>query len=260
MQAQGAANAARIPGAMGLESQSSGNIRNALSGQLPADVINQIGQRSAERGVMTGNPYGASTSADYLKAIGLNSLQMMGTGQDWLSAALGSKSRCPYFRSFKANHDSRTGRRICIEQGQSSVEPAASQHGHLEHECQIGEFEAASQNARNQMEVENSNAQRKLQSDLANASNQLERDRLVWQFEQNRLAAGAGVATCCYWISTKESGWRWWRKLRWRWILTKRWRWRWQFAPATNWSGGPTPITQPWHLPYSLDQGCYKLS
>ena len=65
LQAQGAANAARIPGAMGLESQSSGNIRNALSGQLPADVINQIGQRSAERGVMTGNPYGASTSADY---------------------------------------------------------------------------------------------------------------------------------------------------------------------------------------------------
>lgn len=87
--AQQKANASRIPGAAGLEKQSSTNIADALSGKLPADVINQIAQASAERGVGTGNPMGASTNADLLKAIGLNSLQLQGQGQSWLDQALG---------------------------------------------------------------------------------------------------------------------------------------------------------------------------
>src|SRR5512138_3446229 len=87
--AQQKANASRIPGATGLEKQSSTNIADALAGKLPADVINQIAQASAERGVGTGNPMGASTSADLLKAIGLNSLQLQNTGQSWLDQALG---------------------------------------------------------------------------------------------------------------------------------------------------------------------------
>lgn len=87
--AQQKANASRIPGAAGLEKQSSTNIADALAGKLPADVINQIAQASAERGVGTGNPMGASTSADLLKAIGLNSLQLQGQGQSWLDQALG---------------------------------------------------------------------------------------------------------------------------------------------------------------------------
>lgn len=93
--AQQKANASRIPNASGLEKQSSGNIADALAGKLPSDVINQIAQTSAERGVSTGNPMGASTNADLLKAIGLNSLQLQNTGQSWLDQALGRNPSGP---------------------------------------------------------------------------------------------------------------------------------------------------------------------
>lgn len=164
MQAQQAANAGRIPGGTGLESKSSANIGSALSGALPADVIYQIGQRAAERGVGTGSPHGANTNADYLRAIGLNSLQLQNTGQDWLTAALARNPAAPIFDPSKL-----------------LITPTQATGFGLDQ----ANFQLAQQ--RQQTEIANANAQRQLQSDLANASNQLERDRLVWQYEQNRL-------------------------------------------------------------------------
>jgi len=163
-QAQQKANEGRIPGGAGLEGQSSANIGSALKGGLPADVVYQLGQRAAERGVGTGNPYGASTNADYLKSIGLNSLQMMNTGQDWLSAALGRNPAAPIFDPSKLIITPLQEAGFGLERANLSL---------------------------NQMklksDIDNSNAQRQLQSDLANASNQQEREKLLWQYEQNRL-------------------------------------------------------------------------
>lgn len=79
---------ARIPQAEPLQTQSSANIASALSGTVPQDVINQLAQSSAQRGVMTGSPTGASTNADYMRALGLTSTGLMNTGEGWLSNAL----------------------------------------------------------------------------------------------------------------------------------------------------------------------------
>jgi len=95
--AQQRANAGRIPGGAGLEGTSSANISRALGGELPPSVINQIGQRSAERGVGTGSPMGASSNAEYLRSIGLTSLDLENTGQSWLTAALGRNPAAPLF-------------------------------------------------------------------------------------------------------------------------------------------------------------------
>lgn len=95
--AQQASNAGRIPGGRGLESQSSGNIGQALRGQLPQDVINLIGQQAAERGAMTGSPMGPGSNASFLRSLGRTSLDMMGTGQNWLSEANARNPGAPLF-------------------------------------------------------------------------------------------------------------------------------------------------------------------
>ncbi len=244
-QAQQSANAGRIPGGAGLEGQSSANIHNALAGQLPSDVINQIGQQAAERGVSSGSPWGANSNADYLKAIGLNSLQLQNTGQDWLSAATNRNPAAPIFDPSKL-----------------LITPAQ--------QAQFG-LEGANLNLANERgrsDASNSNAARQLQASLANASNQQERDRLMLQytlantqnqFERDKLLSdfqqreldrqnalriaglrnqnGYGGYPHTGGGSNGGGG----------------------FNPATNWySGSPVSGTSsssntPWHLPYSLD-------
>lgn len=95
--AQQKANAGRIPGGAGLEEQSSGNISQALAGQLDPSVLQQLGQQSAERGVMTGSPSGPGTNADYLRSLGLTSLDLMNTGQNWLTQATGRNPSAPIY-------------------------------------------------------------------------------------------------------------------------------------------------------------------
>lgn len=85
---QQAANVSRIPGEAGLEATSSANIANLLAGQVSPSTINLLGQQSAERGVMSGSPTGASTNASYLRALGLTSEQLQAQGQTELSAAV----------------------------------------------------------------------------------------------------------------------------------------------------------------------------
>lgn len=87
--AQQQSNAGRIPNATGLEQQSSANIASQLSGELPADVVNQIAQAAAERGVGGGFSGSPNDTAAYLKALGLTSYDMTQQGQSNLSAALG---------------------------------------------------------------------------------------------------------------------------------------------------------------------------
>jgi hypothetical protein len=63
-----------IPNYSALTATASGNAAQQLSGQVPQDVINQLLQGSAERGVTTGMPGGANSNAAYLQALGLTSI------------------------------------------------------------------------------------------------------------------------------------------------------------------------------------------
>jgi len=94
------ANAGRIPQGAELEALSSGNINRALSGQLDESVINQLAQRQAERGAQMGIASGSpSNNAAYLKALGLNSLDLMNTGQGWLTQAVGRNPAAPIWNA-----------------------------------------------------------------------------------------------------------------------------------------------------------------
>lgn len=95
--AQQGANASRIPGGADLESQSSANIGGALRGELAPSVIRNIAQGAAERGVASGNPLGANSNADYLRSLGLTTLDLQNRGQDWLSGALARNPAAPIY-------------------------------------------------------------------------------------------------------------------------------------------------------------------
>lgn len=79
---------ANLPGYAGMVAQRSQNTAQQLSGQLPQDVINQIAQQAAERGIGTGTSGSANSGAAYLRALGLNSLSMMQQGSQNLSTAI----------------------------------------------------------------------------------------------------------------------------------------------------------------------------
>lgn len=94
---QAASLAARIPGAAGLEAESSANIGAELRGQIPADVLRQLQQQAAERGVATGSPGSPNANAAYLRALGLTSLDLTGRGESDLTAALARNPAAPIF-------------------------------------------------------------------------------------------------------------------------------------------------------------------
>ena len=68
--------------------QRSLNTNQMLKGQLPDDVIRQISQQAAERGIATGSPGSSNSNAAYLRSLGLNSLQMMGQGSQELTRSI----------------------------------------------------------------------------------------------------------------------------------------------------------------------------
>ena len=57
------------------------NVTDLMSGKLPQDVINNIAQQSAERGVSGGSPGSPNANAAYLAAIGSDSLKAQQLGQ-----------------------------------------------------------------------------------------------------------------------------------------------------------------------------------
>lgn len=89
---------ARIPNNPALETQSSANIGSELQGQVPQDVINLLGQQAAERGVGTGvGSTSANANAQFLKSLGLTSLDLQQRGQANLSAADARNPAAPLF-------------------------------------------------------------------------------------------------------------------------------------------------------------------
>ena len=81
---------ANLPNYQAMMGQSSGNALAELRGQVPQDVITQLEQQSAERGVSTGQgPNSANTNAEYLRALGLTSIQMQQLGQSTLAQDIG---------------------------------------------------------------------------------------------------------------------------------------------------------------------------
>ena len=79
---------ANLPNYANLVGKRTDNIGQQLSGQLPQDVISQIQQQAAERGIATGTSGGPNANAAYLKALGLNSLQMQQQGNQNLTGAI----------------------------------------------------------------------------------------------------------------------------------------------------------------------------
>lgn len=75
-----------IPGYGGLVKTATGNIAEELAGNVPMDVVNEIIQAGAERGILTGSPGSPGANAAMLKALGLTSLGMQQSGQQGLLA------------------------------------------------------------------------------------------------------------------------------------------------------------------------------
>lgn len=79
---------ANLPGYLSMVAKRSSNIANDLSGNLPDDVVSQIIQAGAERGILTGSPGSANSNAAMLRALGLNSLALRQQGSQNLSQAI----------------------------------------------------------------------------------------------------------------------------------------------------------------------------
>ena len=78
---------AALPGYAGITTQASQNIANELAGVLSPDVIAQINQQSAERGINVGAG-SPNVGAAALRAMGLTSQQLQAQGQTDLTAAM----------------------------------------------------------------------------------------------------------------------------------------------------------------------------
>ena len=76
-----------LPGYANAVGQRMENTQQMLEGDLPQDVVNQIAQQSAERGV-GGGGVSPNSNAAYLRALGLNSLDMQQQGSANLTAAI----------------------------------------------------------------------------------------------------------------------------------------------------------------------------
>jgi len=81
--------AQNLPGYQSMISKSSGNIGSLLSGTVPEDVVNQITQSAAERGIMTGSPGSPNANTALLRALGLTSLGLQSQGEGELTSAIG---------------------------------------------------------------------------------------------------------------------------------------------------------------------------
>lgn len=120
--AQTAANEARIPNAPALERQSSANIASELSGQLPQDVRMQLARIAAENGVARGIAGSPAANLDYLRALGLTSLDLMGRGQSELSAAYARNPGAPLFNPAELLITPAQGAQLGLEQSRLDLQ------------------------------------------------------------------------------------------------------------------------------------------
>ena len=86
-----------LPNYGGMLSQRSKNIGGLLQGQVPTDVVEQIQQRGAERGVATGMSGGPNGNAAWLRALGLTSLGLQQQGSQQFTQAIADTPVSPLF-------------------------------------------------------------------------------------------------------------------------------------------------------------------
>lgn len=91
----------RMPGYSDIAAQSSENIGSLMKGEIPADVLYQIGQQSAERGVGQGVGGSQFANSEYLRALGLTSLDLQQQGEKDFSGAMGRLKDVPFFDATK---------------------------------------------------------------------------------------------------------------------------------------------------------------
>lgn len=120
--AQQASNAGRIPGNAGLEQQSSNNIGSLLRGEIPADVLRQLTQQSAERGVAMGSPGSDNANSELLRSLGLTSLGLQQQGQQNLSAADARNPGAPIFDPTSQLLTPYQAGQLGLGQGQQNIE------------------------------------------------------------------------------------------------------------------------------------------
>lgn len=75
-----------LPGYQDMLSTATGNTQEQLQGEVPQDVVNQISQQAAERGIATGEAPGSpNANASFLQNLGLTSQNETATGQSNLN-------------------------------------------------------------------------------------------------------------------------------------------------------------------------------
>ena len=77
-----------LPGYANAVGQRAQNTQSMLEGNIPDDVITQLSQGAAERGIGGGSPGSPNANAAYLRALGLTSLDMMNQGSQQLSQSI----------------------------------------------------------------------------------------------------------------------------------------------------------------------------
>lgn len=87
----------RLPGYSDMASASSGNILANLRGEVSEDVVNLLGQQAAERGVSSGVPGSQLSNTDFLRSLGLTSLDLKNRGEQQFSGALDRVGKAPLF-------------------------------------------------------------------------------------------------------------------------------------------------------------------
>src|SRR6185369_2163578 len=86
-----------LPNYCAMTGQASNNILSLLKGQVPPDVLAQIGQMAAERGVATGSIGSPNSNAALLRALGQTSLGLQQQGETELTGAI---NRTPTGKQF----------------------------------------------------------------------------------------------------------------------------------------------------------------
>lgn len=79
---------ANLPDYESMVAQRSANTGAQLRGEVPQDVVNQLIQGAAERGILTGSPGSPNSNASYLKALGLTSIGQQQAGSQNLSQSI----------------------------------------------------------------------------------------------------------------------------------------------------------------------------
>lgn len=117
-----------IPNYSGLTQTASTVAGQNLAGKLPQDVINEIAQQGAERGVATGNPGSANSNAAYLRALGLDTLAQQQTGFQQLGQLTSTAPVAPLFNpaSFLVTADQEQQANAARDLYQSAPIPAAA--------------------------------------------------------------------------------------------------------------------------------------